>query len=60
MTPKALLHSLEDVTMHDAMITRKIVKIFNKIESTMKVGEIVASKYAIIIYRPRKTKGGRK
>jgi hypothetical protein len=42
------------------MITRKRVKIFNKIKSTMKVGEIVASRYAIIIYRPRKTKGGRK
>jgi hypothetical protein len=42
------------------MITREILKIFNKIKSTMKVGEIVASKYAIIIYRPRKTKGGRK
>jgi hypothetical protein len=24
------------------------------------VGEIVASRYAIIIYRPRKMKGGRK
>jgi hypothetical protein len=42
------------------MTTRKIVKIFNKIKSTMKVGEIVASRYAIIIYRPRKMKGGRK
>jgi hypothetical protein len=40
------------------MITRKRVKIFNKIKSTMKVREIVASRYAIIIYRPRKTKRG--
>jgi hypothetical protein len=42
------------------MIIRKIIKIFNKIKSTMKVGEIMASRYTIIIYRPRKTKGGRK
>jgi hypothetical protein len=42
------------------MITRKRVKIFNKIKSTMKVGEIMASKYVIINNRPRKTKGGRK
>jgi len=44
------------------MITRKKgkKKIFNKIESTMKVGEIVASRYAVIIYRPRKTKGRHK
>jgi hypothetical protein len=42
------------------MIIRKRVKIFNKIKSTMKVREIVTSRYTIIIYRPRKTKGGRK
>jgi hypothetical protein len=42
------------------MITRKRVKIFNKIKTTMKLREIVASRYAIIIYRPRKMKGGRK
>jgi RNA-binding protein YhbY len=42
------------------MITRKRVNIFNKIKSTMKVKEIVASGYTIIIYRPRKTKGGHK
>jgi hypothetical protein len=42
------------------MITKKRVKIFNKIKSTMKVREIVASRYTIMIYKPRKMKGGRK
>jgi hypothetical protein len=42
------------------MITKKIVKIFNKIKSTMKVREIMALRYVIMIYKPRKTKGGRK
>jgi hypothetical protein len=45
------------VTVHDAMITRKIIKIFNKIKSTMKVGEIMASRYAIIIYKPKENEG---
>jgi len=43
--------------MHDAIISRKRGKIFNKIESAMKVGGLVTSRYAIVIYRLRKRKG---
>jgi len=43
--------------MRDAIISRKRGKIFNKIKSEMKVGGLVTSKYAIVIYKPRKRKG---
>jgi len=44
--------------MRDAIISRKRGKIFNKIKLAMKVGGgLVTSKYAIVIYRPKKRKG---
>jgi hypothetical protein len=46
--------------MCEAIFTRKRGKIFYKIKSIMKVGGLVTSKYAIVIYRPRKKKGMRK
>ncbi len=42
------------MTMHDAIISRKRGEIFNKIELAVNVGGLVTSKYAIVIYRPRK------
>jgi hypothetical protein len=47
--------------MRNAIISRKRGKIFNKIKSAMKVGGgLVTSRYAIVIYRPKKKKGMRK
>jgi hypothetical protein len=45
--------------MRDAIISRKRGEIFNKIELAMNVGGggLMTSRYAIVIYRPRKKEG---
>jgi hypothetical protein len=46
--------------MRDTIISRKRKEILNKIELAVNVGGFVTSKYAIIIYRPRKREETRK
>jgi hypothetical protein len=48
------------VAICDAIISKKIKEIFNQIESAMNVWGLVTSKYAIVIYKPRKREEMRK